>query len=93
VPVASEVYEEVGTVRVKPGVVVKDRSSPWPGLCGHLPMNREPRVRKKTDHRPLEPELKPEGPNRAGKHYPNPIAAQDLDKKTDTEQPHGAGGT
>lgn len=57
-------------------------------------MQRNPRIEKKTDHRPLEPELQPEhGPNGAAKYYPNPIAAQDLRKKSDTEQPHGAGGT
>jgi hypothetical protein len=50
--------------------------------------------RKRTDHRPLEPQLQPDrGPNRAAKYYPNPLAAQDLNKKTDTEQPRGAGGT
>jgi hypothetical protein len=49
---------------------------------------------KKTDQRPLEPKLRPEGgPNRAARAYPSPSAAQDLAKKTDTEQPHGAGGT
>ncbi len=49
---------------------------------------------KKTDHGPLHPKLKPEGgPNRAARRYPNPIAAQDLGKKTDSEQPRGAGGT
>ena len=49
---------------------------------------------KRTDHGPLHPKLQPDnGPNRAAKRYPNPIAAQDLGKKTDTEQPRGAGGT
>ncbi|HLY65782.1 MAG TPA: hypothetical protein VKU60_09635 [Chloroflexota bacterium] len=51
-------------------------------------------VRKQTDHGPLHPKLKPTGGgNRAAKAYPNPIAAQDLGKKTDSEQPRGSGGT
>ncbi|HEX6511584.1 MAG TPA: hypothetical protein VF157_04745 [Chloroflexota bacterium] len=53
---------------------------------------REPA--KRTDHGPLDPRLKPErGPNRAARAYPNPGAAQDLAKKSDSEQPRGAGGT
>jgi hypothetical protein len=49
---------------------------------------------RRTDHRPLDPKLQPEGgPNRAARAYANPIAAQDLGKKTDSEQPRGAGGT
>ena len=49
---------------------------------------------KKTDHGPLDPKLRPEGgPNPAAHAYPNPSAAQDRSKKTDSEQPHGAGGT
>ena len=57
-------------------------------------VKREPQAGKKTDHRPLEPALRPEGGgNRAAKAYPNPIAAQDLRKKTDSEEPRGAGGT
>lgn len=56
-------------------------------------MGEQP-IKKKTDHRPLEPELRPEGgPNPHGKAYPNPIAAQPLKDKTDTEEPRGAGGT
>jgi hypothetical protein len=49
---------------------------------------------KTTDHRPLDPKLKPDdGPNRAAKAYPNPVAAQDLSKKSYSEQPRGSGGT
>ncbi|MBV8084996.1 MAG: hypothetical protein JO247_09295 [Chloroflexi bacterium] len=49
---------------------------------------------KRTDHGPLDAKLKPErGPNRAAKAYPNPVAAQDLAKKSDSEQPRGSGGT
>jgi hypothetical protein len=48
---------------------------------------------KKTDHGPLDPKLRPDEPNRAARHYPNPVAAQDLGKKTDSEQPRGSGGT
>lgn len=56
--------------------------------------NKTRRADKKTDHRPLEPKLRPEGgPNRAARAYPSPSAAQDLSKKTDSEQPRGAGGT
>ena len=50
-------------------------------------------VEKRTDHGPLDPKLKPDKPNTATKGYPNPIAAQDLDKKHDSEEPRGAGGT
>jgi len=49
---------------------------------------------KKTDHGPLDARLRPDdGPNRAAKYYPNSADAQDLKEKSDTEQPHGAGGT
>jgi len=48
---------------------------------------------KKTDHSPLPAKLRAGKPNPTAKRYPNPVAAQDLAKKTDTEQPHGAGGT
>jgi hypothetical protein len=49
---------------------------------------------KKTDHGPLDPKLKPEGgPNRAARRYASLAAAQDLSKKSDSEQPRGAGGT
>ena len=48
---------------------------------------------KQTDGGPLDPRLKTDKPNTATKGYPNPIAAQDLEKKHDSEQPRGAGGT
>jgi len=49
---------------------------------------------RKTDHAPLDPKLRPEGgPNRAARRYASPTAAQDLGKKSDSEQPRGAGGT
>ena len=51
-------------------------------------------VPKKTDHQPLEPALRPDhGPNPAGKYYANPAAAQDLKKKSDSEEMPPAGGT
>ncbi len=65
-------------------------------LRDRLPMKdgRLPDRKKKTDSGPLDSKLRPEdGGNRAARRYPNPSAAQDLDKKTDSEQPRGAGGT
>ena len=48
---------------------------------------------KQTDHGPLDPKLQPEGgPNPAAQAYPNTDAAQDLEKKHDSEEPRGAGG-
>jgi hypothetical protein len=67
----------------------------WPAECVGEGMDKPNRQQtKRTDHAPLEPKLRVTGAaNRAARRYPNPIAAQDLSKKTDSEQPHGAGGT